>query len=272
MVYVAFFLSLYVKVNYGGKIYKLDLEKYVEGVVSQEIPTNWPDEVIKAQAVVSRSYAIYITQVEKKPFILADTKHQLWRENTEKRISELVRETKGYILTFSDGTPAPGFFHSTCGGRTENAWEIWGGDPHFKEIISVKCTKCYDSPLFFWKKEMSLKELAKYSTEDPDPIYKKILGDVDKIIWAEKSSSGRVLKLIFTNTMKVIYYRNIRDILPSNFFEFEIVGDKIIFYGRGWGHGVGMCQWGAKKLAEEGFSWKQIIKFYFPKLRLKKIY
>ncbi|MCS7212851.1 MAG: SpoIID/LytB domain-containing protein [Candidatus Calescibacterium sp.] len=267
--------SLNITLDKDGRRYEIDIEKYIEGVVSGEIPESWPDETIKAQAVVSRSYALYIYNNERK-IIRGDTRDQVWKQKTSTRISRLVGETRGWVLLFQDGSIAPGFFHSTCGGTTENAWEMWGGDRRLDEIVSVRCTKCYESPLFFWKKRIKIEEIRKYSKKQDDPLYDKIMeiSDIPKnnLIYIEKSSSGRAIKFFFLDTMNILHYRDIRDILPSNFFEYEIFGDTIQFYGRGWGHGVGMCQWGAKRLAEEGFNWKDIIRFYFPKLQLKKIY
>lgn len=277
MLILATFLFLFDKkliIQKDGKDYEIDVEEYIPGVLEGEISENWPDEVIKAQAVVSRSYALYIYQNERKK-LKSDTRDQVWKKNTNsKRITELSRETAGWVLTFQDGSIAPGFFHSTCGGRTENAWEMWGGDIRFKEIISVKCSKCYDSPLFFWKRKININLLKKLAKRFEDPIYGKIIEISSKSgeIYVEKSSAGRILKFFFTDIMSVLYYKDIRDILPSNFFEFEISDEEIEFYGRGWGHGVGLCQWGAKKLAEEGFSWQEILKFYFPKLKIRKIY
>lgn len=263
-----------ITIEKDGRIYNIDVEEYVAGVVEGEISENWPEEVIKAQAVVSRSYALYINQNERK-ILRGDTRNQVWRKNkSSRRISEIARKTAGWVLAFQDGSIAPGFFHSTCGGTTENAWEMWGGDTRLKDIVSVKCSKCYDSPLFFWKRKININLLKKLAKRYEDPIYGKIIesSDKQKDIYIEKSSAGRVLKFFFTDIMSVLYYKDIRDILPSNFFEFEISGDTIELYGRGWGHGVGLCQWGAKKLAEEGFSWQEIIKFYFPKLQLRKLY
>ncbi len=277
MLILATFLFLFDKkliIQKDGKDYEIDVEEYIPGVLEGEISENWPDEVIKAQAVVSRSYALYIHQNERKK-LKSDTRDQVWKKSTNsKRITELSRETAGWVLTFQDGSIAPGFFHSTCGGRTENAWEMWGGDTRFKEIISVKCSKCYDSPLFFWKRKININLLKKLAKRFEDPIYGKIIEISSKSgeIYVEKSSAGRILKFFFTDIMYVLYYKDIRDILPSNFFEFEISDEEIEFYGRGWGHGVGLCQWGAKKLAEEGFSWQEILKFYFPKLKIRKIY
>lgn len=268
--------AMKVIVERDGKKFEVDIEEYVEGVVLGEIPESWPDEVIKAQSVVSRSYVLYINQNESK-VIKGSQKHQVWVKGFSQRVSRLVKETKGWVLSFSDGSVAPGFFHSTCGGMTENAWEIWGGDERMKEIVSVKCTKCYDSPLFFWKRKMKLDELRRFSRVHEDPVQEKLLkvtgGGYGNLL-LERTSTGRIVKLIIPrdSLTNVLFYHDMREFLPSNFFEIEVLGDLIQFYGRGWGHGVGMCQWGAKKLAEEGYSWQEILNFYFPKLRLRKVY
>lgn len=264
-----------IRVEKDGRIYDVALEEYVEDVVAAEMPGTWPDEAIKAQAVVSRSYALYVLLNERR-VIKSTTRDQLWKDRNQcQRIKNLCRKTAGWVLSFQDGSVAPGFFHSTCGGMTENAWEMWGGDSRFKEIIAVRCHKCYDSPLFFWKRVMSVSNLRMLSNEREEPVRNVILKKLSPhrgIIYAERSSVGRVLKLVFLDTLATLYYQDIRDVLPSNLFEYEISEDVIEFYGRGWGHGVGLCQWGAKKLAEEGLSWIEILRFYFPRLKLRKLY
>jgi SpoIID/LytB domain len=271
--------SYSVWVVYKGKRIKLELEEYLQGVVAGEIPLKWEDEVLKAQAVVARSWTIYHIIRGKKEF-LASQSDQVWLPLDEYRdflgkVKKAVFETRGWVLTFPSGNIAPGFFHSTCGGSTESAYELWNSeqDPEIKNfIISVKCNKCYDSPHFFWRRKFKISDIQKILKKEDDPISERISKFFS--FSYEHTSSGRVRK-IFLNPGFYLGYNQIREVLglPSNFFSFEIDDeDYILFFGRGFGHGVGMCQWGAKKLAEEGKTWREILLFYFPLLKLKKIY
>ncbi|MFZ8803524.1 MAG: SpoIID/LytB domain-containing protein [Candidatus Calescibacterium sp.] len=267
-----------VYVIYQKKKYKLDLEDYIRGVVAGEIPLSWPDDVLQAQAVVARSWTIYHLLKGKKEFY-ASQSDQVWLPEKNwldfsDKVNKAVSQTRGWVLTFPSGEVAPGFFHSACGGKTENAYEMWNSeiDPKISRyIISVNCNKCYDSPKFFWRRKLKIKDVEKLLRKEDDPISERISSIFSKS--PEYTSSGRIRKIFFYNGF-FIGYNQIRELLglPSNFFSFEIDGDFIMFFGRGFGHGVGMCQWGAKKLSEEGYSWKEILLFYFPLLKLKKIY
>jgi stage II sporulation protein D len=277
-----FFISLNlsnykVKVIYGGKeIKSIALEDYLKGVVAGEMPPSWHPEALKAQAVIARSFTIY--HIKKgKNYFFASERDQVWipKEkwlNYSEKIEKAVDDTRGYVLTFPSGEVAPGFFHSTCGGKTENATELWEGDENLKLIVSVKCSKCYDSPYFFWREKIKKDEIIRVSREIGDMITQKIIS-LSYDIFAEYSETGRVKKLFLPYGVFLNYYdmRNKLN-LKSNFFKFEFDGEYFIFYGRGNGHGVGLCQWGAKKLAEEGLKWNEILKFYFPLLKIKKIY
>ncbi len=289
--------------RYEGRVIVLPIEEYLVGVVAAEMPTSWPMSALASQAVVSRSYAIYMQQQGR--VIEASVRDQMWKREAWKqenksdwmRVKEAVDMTRGWVLTFPSGRIAPGFFHSTCGGQTENALELWNNDPDFKYIVSVKCGKCYESQKFFWRDKIDVRKFVEslpYADEiehkiieskiiDRETVGRKnslnfmdeqIIDKDKKIISAERTSTGRISKIFAKDGEHIRWadYGMIREILPSNLFTFELDGSHMIFYGRGYGHGVGLCQWGAKKLSEEGKNWKDIIYFYFPLLRLRKIY
>jgi len=292
--------NLRVNVFHNGKVKGIPIEEYIRGVLEAEIPISWDIEVLKAQAVVSRSYTIYLLKEEGRKFLKASVINQLWREPESLKSKTAVQETAGWVLVFPNSEKvAPGFFHSTCGGYTENAWEVWGGDPDLKHIKGVKCGKCYESPYFFWRRVAKLKDFIGNLKKLSDPISLAINENTwisENKFSVERSSSGRIIHIVVKYKGSDFLYISGEDLrnalgLPSAFFNFEILGSKsevldslkifdlenlkdeeIIFYGRGFGHGVGLCQWGAKKLAEEGKNWKEILKFYFPYLELKKIY
>ena len=275
ILFLVTFTTIAVETEYG--IRKIDIEKYLEGVVSAEIPEDWPMEVQKAQAVVSRSYIVYHLSKGKTKFSSTET-DQVWKETANPRAKTSVSSTKGYILTFPDGSPAPGFFHSTCGGMTELPQYVWNiTDMKIAQnFTSVKCSFCTDSPRYFWKKEFDVDKVKNSLFTQIDNIIALNHGKITDIEVSERTDSGRSKKVkVETESSEIeIEGTALRQTLGlySTLFTVEKNDEKILFTGRGYGHGVGMCQWGAKTMADSGKNWREILKFYFPKLEVKKFY
>ncbi|MCS7180940.1 MAG: SpoIID/LytB domain-containing protein [bacterium] len=269
---------IYVRVLDGNNIRIIELEEYIAGVVAKEMGENWPIEALKAQAVVSRTYLIWQLERNKKNRtydIENSVFTQLYGDCKSQKIKTAVLETKGEILTDENGKIVPVFFHACSGGITTNPSEVWKGKYPFD--YSVIDPYSEDSIYSNWEKEIPKKYISK--------IFKD---DIEKIEIIEKDKTGRVklLKMI-TKNGKFIYLNgnefrlNINQntsncfsdkfLIPSTLFEIEDKGDSIVFMGKGYGHGVGMSQHGAKKMAEIGFSYKDILNFYFSGLQIKKI-
>jgi stage II sporulation protein D len=247
---------------------RLDIEGYLYGVLHHEVAHWWPMEALKAQAIAARTYATYQTQVSQANLydLKSSTSSQMYGGSTTERsrTKKAVDRTKGQVLTY-EGKIFPAYFHATCAGTTAGAQELWkirlppisGG---------VKCSYCRLSPHFYWQAKVPLSTIEAKLKENNRP-----LGQILKIEPISKTPSGRVgsLKITGTTQETVIAAKDFRiwvggDLMKSTNFTVEIKDDVAEFEGKGWGHGVGLCQWGALGQALSGRSCRDILKFYYP--------
>lgn len=256
-------------------INELDVEDYLKGVVNEEISAKWHPESLKAQAVVARTYALYQKEKRKdNPYHMeATTMDQVYggMRNEDEQTNKAVDDTRGIVLTYG-GKLAKAFYHSISGGITEDASAVWGGE---RETY-LKAVKCYfdkDAPNYQWEAGMD--------TADIEMALSKNGVSADGILTIETASftpSGRVSELLIkhgnglgrvsgVNFRKFIGY----DVIRSTLFRVKKNGNNFIFYGRGSGHGVGLCQWGAKGMAEKKYSYTDILKYYYPGIEIKRI-
>ena len=254
----------------------LDLEYYIKGVLYHEISHQWPIEAIKAQAVAARTYAVYQKEAMKSKNydLMADMSSQVYGGyGSEKRkTNRAVNFTYGEILRYKDKVFSA-YFHATCGGVTENASELWKIDiePLKGERL---CSFCLNSPHYYWKATMDLKTIQKKLGG-----FYKAKGDLKNIVVAERTSTGRVRTLGLEDEKGEsfnISAKDFRSLLGPDFirstnFSMILDQDRVIFSGKGWGHGVGLCQWGAYGMSRQGYNYKQILEFYYPGAEIIKI-
>lgn len=250
----------------------VELDQYIKGVLYHEISHKWPIEAIKAQAVAARSYAIYsMSQNKGRDYdVTNDIYSQVYGgKNSERyRTGLAVDETSGKILAFN-GKVLPAFFHATCGGVTESASEIWNLD--LTPLRGELCPYCKHSPHMRWKKNFRLRDIQ---TKLNDNGYS--VGLIEKIEIAQRNASDRIRNLKITTregksmTISGKNFRNIvgPNVIRSNSYEIVMRGYYVDFYGRGWGHGVGFCQWGAFGMAQRHFDYKAILRHYYPGAQL----
>ncbi len=248
---------------------QLEVEDYIKGVLVHEVSNRWPIEAIKAQAVATRSYAfVQIAANIIKDFdVTNDIYSQVYGGRTSERYRTnlAVDATKGEILIF-EGKVLPAYFHATCGGHTEDAAELWP-----KQVLAplkgVRCIYCRQSPHYFWKRNVVLKEIqAKLNAKGYS------IGLIEDIMITSRNDSDRILSLTITDRAGkqiAISGKDFREILGPNFIRsnnYYIVmqGYYCDFLGKGWGHGVGMCQWGAQGMSAQGLSYDKILEFYYP--------
>jgi stage II sporulation protein D len=247
----------------------LDLESYVKGVLYHEISHKWPMDAIKAQAVAVRTYAMYQKEVMKNKNydVAADTSSQVYGgyfAETSKT-NRAVNFTNGEVLLYRNKL-FPAFFHATCGGMTENAAELWKLDIEPLSGGRV-CGFCSESPHYFWKTQMDLKVIQE-KLENRHSLE----GALINIRVFERNPTGRVRALELEGDLLnklVIPAKEFRsllgpDILRSTNFSIILEDERVVFVGKGWGHGVGLCQWGAFGMSKKGSSYKQILEFYYP--------
>ncbi|HRX15697.1 MAG TPA: SpoIID/LytB domain-containing protein [Spirochaetota bacterium] len=262
--------------NVTGKIYVINvvsMEHYIMGVVSAEMSPNWHIEAVKAQAVAARTYAFH-TLLNKKSASIYDldstTKFQVYKgmegETTNSNLA--VSQTAGQILSYNN-KPILALFHSTCGGRIINNKYVWDGEdlPYLSDKV-VPYGK--SSPHYKWKTELTLYEIKKVL----DSRYNNI-GAVTGLSF--KKHQGRVVEVIIThkNGRANVSGNDFRMMIPggkvkSQFFNAFRTKNGLRLEGRGWGHGVGMCQYSAKEMAEEGKTYKTILSFFYKDVQFTK--
>jgi stage II sporulation protein D len=245
----------------------LDLEEYLMGVIAAEVPPDWEFEALKAQAVASRTYALYEKRnAGKRPYhILSTITSQVYNGviGEDERAVRAVKETKGLVLTYR-GKVIPAFYHANCGGHTENATETWGIDAPYLKGVDCECQSILKDGL--WEKRISVSLLADVLRRQGYRIY-----DILDIGIAGITPAGRVRNVFLRSTRgtTTVPAETLRSalgstVIPSVFFELEMSGGEAVFSGRGSGHGVGLCQWGAKEMAGEGHDFKAILAHYYP--------
>jgi stage II sporulation protein D len=247
---------------------ELGLEDYVRGILLHEANPDWPAEALKVQAVVCRTYAFKSRgRHAADGFDLCPQTHcQVYGGSSSERDStdRAVRETRGRVVTFR-GEPISAVFHSCCGGSTDESSNIWEGSP-LPYLKAVRCRWCRGSPRFEWTARLSASDVASRLRAQGRDV-----GRVRGFKVLSRSRSGRAYRV------RVIGDRGRAD-LRANVFRTWMDGglmrstlwtavstgrDAWSFKGRGWGHGVGLCQWGAKAMADKGHSYAKILSFYY---------
>ncbi|MGM0380602.1 MAG: SpoIID/LytB domain-containing protein [bacterium] len=247
----------------------LPLDKYLYGVIEKEIAPGWPLETVKAQAVAARSFALYyLRQNKDEPYDLGKTwlAQVYGGKNAETdQVLKAVRQTGGEVLVHR-GKAVPGYFHANSGGYIEAGEKIWGNSTDF--IGSRKDTWSLEAQHAYWENTVSLGKInEKLAAEG----FAKI-GRVESLEIASRLPSGRSLELTYRSengnlvTIRSDKFRlavGPEKIRSTWIEELDFSSDSIRFVGRGWGHGVGMSQWGAYRMGEEGRNYREILKFYY---------
>ena len=269
-----------IKVSLNSKgnlnvINELGVEGYLYGVMTREVSPEWSIEALKAQAVVSRTYVMKnLGKHDKEGFDLSATiTSQVYGggEAEDPRTSKAVDLTRGEVITHK-GELIKSFFHSNCGGYTEDVTNAWEGEERLPYLKGRACYFCKGSHQYYWEKTIEKKVLEEKLNENGYDV-----GEIEKIKILDRNSSGRVTYLkiyhqrghlkIRASTFRMAMGPNL---IKSTLFAMEHMGNRIKFYGRGWGHGVGMCQWGAKGMAERGANYRQILRYYYPETKIEK--
>lgn len=264
-------------INKGEKlliINELPLEEYLYGVVPGEMPYTWHTEALKAQAVVARTYALRnFNKHRNNGYNLCNSPLccQVYGGLSSERTktNEVVDSTRDEVLTYNSYFIVT-YYHSCCGGQTESSVDVWGGNILY--LRSVVCGYCKDSPRYFWEKIIDESLIIK--------SLKRMKYNVKKITNIEiykRANSGRAKNFIINGKIKVNAAALRMAISPFVLFSTKIVDikkvndDKYLFTGYGWGHGVGLCQWGSRGMAMEGKSYIEILDHYYPGTSLSKI-
>jgi stage II sporulation protein D len=255
-------------------INEIPLEEYLKGVLSQEVSDSWPLEALKAQAVVSRTYAIRrMVDNRDKEYDIEDTEmHQKFEySDAHENINEAVAETRGIIILYNR-EPIEAFFHACSGGITESAGAVFSHDLPY--LRSIPDPYCRDIDRFYWEYEVREEQIRLFLKDKLDESCRDLpLRDI-KI--KKKTGSGRASEfvLLFQNGKSCVLRGNmvrlaldpkqLKSLLIQRIQKKKVDGDLVfVFSGKGYGHGVGMSQWGAKVMAEHGFHYREILSYYY---------
>ncbi len=259
--------SVLVDKPYGYLINELDLEDYVGCVLYAESWPGWPLAVNKAFAIASRSYVmarIVESEKQKKPFHIKNTNiHQTYKGvHTNSVLKEAVDQTRGLVLTYNK-KPIEAMFDCCCGGVIP----AYIADVDFKKAPYLarkyRCNYCKSVKIYTWKAEYSTEEFEKILQQAGYPIkrIKKI-----KILKKDKAGLAQTIGIYGSKTItitgKQIY--SLCSNIKSYSFDIEKKGKIILVTGRGYGHHLGICQWGARSMLDSGKNYADILNFYYP--------
>ena len=259
--------NIMVQLQINDELLTLPLEDYVIGVVAQEMPASFYDEAIKAQAVAARTFALYNLQnndyltTGMQAYISVEQMQEKWKEEFDyyyNKIKNLVLETKDLVLTYN-GDLIKSYYYAMSNGMTEDSLVVFNEDlPYIKEVSSS-----YDNE--------SLKKFNYELVLSKEEFCSKLNISCSKINISsiEKDYSNRVSSLKINNkTFSGIEVRKLLD-LRSTDFNIE-VADNIIITTKGYGHGVGMSQYGANGMAKDNKNFIEILNHYYQNVEIEK--
>ncbi|MBI4656628.1 MAG: SpoIID/LytB domain-containing protein [Elusimicrobia bacterium] len=281
------------RININGKAYKGDiyikpdtddrlavveeipLEEYLYGVLPFEMSSSWPLEALKAQAVASRTFAIKNMSPSKEYDITSGIETQVYNGSAklDAGVISAVNSTRGEILKYN-GKIITAFFHACCGGRTTSVSSAWG-EGLIKPLYGAGDPFCKNSPNYSWQAYIPKKELLSFIQKKGSTALK-----LKSVRILKKDRSGRAVSVRFVTDSggHTVPARDFR----RHFGEYGLKSTFIIritpvksgyqFAGRGWGHGVGMCQEGAKQMAINGRNYKRILNHYYPGAKIENIH
>lgn len=263
-----------------GEIEKIKADEYIFGVVAAEMPASYETEALKAQAVAAYTFSCYKRNINQnldydlstdyktyQSYITKEAARERWGENAdlyEEKIEKAVKSVSGYILTYQN-KPALAVYHAISSGKTESCKNVWGKDYPYLQSVSSEYDKLspdYISVAEFTVQELeaSLKEKIEFSGDAKNYFGK-----------STKTSAGTVKETAVCN--QKIKGSEVRSLLNlrSSAFDVSYTNEKFVFTVYGYGHGVGMSQFGANYLAKQGATFKEILNTYYNGCKLKKI-
>lgn len=260
----------------GGSIDNIGLEEYIVGVLAGEMPIYFELEALKAQAVAARSYALkrmeynkdneydVVDSIMNQVYLDRDYLKEAWGSSYTSNINKLIRavnETSGEYLDY-DGGIADALFFSTSNGYTENSDVVFSFDvPYLKSVDSK------------WDESVSSVFHSSITISVSDFLQKMKIGNSDKVVFSDivKSDTGRVISININGVdfKGMDVYNNLG--LKSLDFSLEQVGSNVVINTSGYGHGVGMSQYGALGMAKNGYNYRDILFHYYTGVTIKKI-
>jgi len=259
----------------GQVVNTVPLEDYLYSVVPMESPHSWPQEALRAQAIVARTFALSRSNPNRAYDVVASERDQAYGglQGEYPESTAAVNATAGQILRWNNATAAVSYM-SCCGGHTEDPADAWTGGADLPYLRGVACTHCTASPDYHWSRNLPL-----VSVTNAFPSALSNVGTLQSITVAAADASGRAKsirlsgesgtadvsgsdfrRLLGASVVRSLLIRSIT-ISPADPAQ---AAATITIEGSGRGHGVGLCQWGSRGLASEGRSSRDILSFYFP--------
>lgn len=259
----------------SGNIDVMPLEVYLVGVLAGEMPLTFTDEALKAQAIASRTYALkkmenninntydVVDTVQNQVYLDEKYLKSAWKTEYEKnidRLKKIVSETRGIYLTYN-GKTIESFYFSTSSGLTENSEDIFGISLPY--LQNVKSSWDNISPVYIESKKFTMKDFC--------DLLKIINDGYLKIEIIKRTNAGSV-KTILINEKEYLGAKLVSNLnLKSANFDIAISNGEVLVTTKGYGHGVGMSQYGAQAMSLLGYNYQEILKYYYKDVEFKKI-
>ena len=258
---------LYIKEFESVEHFKIELEKYIIGVVAAEMPASFEIEALKAQAIAARTYLI--NTMSTKKMVDTTTSNQVyideiamkekWKNDYQKyynKIKSSVTSTKGKIITYKE-KPIKAFYHSRSNGYTESSLNVFNEKYDYLNIIESKWEEQNTETITISKQDFCEKLDITCNSISIDNIIKDQSNRVESIMINEKKYTGLEIRKLLS--------------LRSTDFEININIDTISITTNGYGHGVGMSQYGANEMAKSGYNYEEILKYYYQNTEISNI-
>lgn len=268
--------SVTLTVEIGDAVQELTLGDYLWGVVAAEMPASFEEEALKAQAVAARTYTVYKllhpTGAHEadlcsdtgccQAWISVEDRMEKWGEDAETlaaKVTQAVTETDGMTVCY-EGQPIQAVFHAASDGTTRSAQEVWGADVAY--LQSVSSPEGEEVPNYYSTVQVSTADFsaALAGANLGCDLFGPVEGWIGEIRYDEAGLSEAVViggAEVPTATLRTLFS------LRSSSLSLEAAGDTVTFYVTGYGHGVGMSQYGANALASQGKGWQEILTWYY---------
>jgi len=253
---------------------EIGIEEYLPGVIEGEMPIMWNGDALQAQAIAVRTYAIYKRKTNANALYHINKLDLAYNGSymNQTKTKEIVDKTRGTVMVY-DWKLFPGYFHSTCGGHTEDINLVFNLKS-IPPLSGVDCGYCNDSKYYHWMKKLGRNEIqiklnaTKSNVKKIRNITTEQIGPGGHCSTIKIDHAGGTERVNANDFRLIIGPNNLR----STSFSIKKTGNSFIFEGSGWGHGVGLCQYGTQKMAKSGFRWYDILRHYYPEIDLVKIY
>ncbi|AOT71065.1 SpoIID/LytB domain-containing protein [Geosporobacter ferrireducens] len=271
--------SIRVYILARGDVVELPFETYLQGVLGGEMPNNWPLEALKAQAIIARTFTMDFLLTRQSKYEGADissdvTEAQAWNQDAvNESIIQAVEQTRGQVVAYG-GTYAKTWYHAHSGGKTAFAREgfgTMGDEPNHIKVVDSQDSLDAPTEYRIWRAVFSKKEV-----QDACQQLGKNPGVIDHAEIVSRGPSGRATTLrIGRIDVEAARFRmkiGSKKMRSTLIDHMEVKKNGILIQGRGFGHGVGMSQWGALELAKQGYIAEEIIHYYFKNVNLVRLW